>query len=60
MVTKLLIVWVIGVVAFFVLWFLLAKVIRWISEQKRKNQPDEETINENPKLGNGSESENFS
>lgn len=34
MVTQLIIVWIIGVVAFFTLWALLLKVIKWISEKK--------------------------
>lgn len=34
MVTELLIVWIIGVVAFFALWAILLKVIKWISERK--------------------------
>ena len=39
MVTNLLIVWFLGVVAFFVLWALLAKVVRRISEKKQKDAP---------------------
>ena len=35
---RLLIAWAIGVVAFFVLWAVLAKVIRWISDRKHKDQ----------------------
>ena len=34
MVTELIVVWVIGVVAFFVLWAILLKVIKWISEKR--------------------------
>ena len=34
MVTQLIIVWVLGVVAFFVLWAILLKVIKWISEKR--------------------------
>ena len=34
MVTELLVVWIVGVVAFFVLWALLLKVIKKISEKK--------------------------
>ena len=34
MVTELLVVWVVGVVAFFVLWAVLLKVIKRISEKK--------------------------
>ena len=39
MVTDLIIVWALAVVAFFVLWALLAKVIRRISEKKREDEP---------------------
>ena len=42
MVTELLIVWIVGVVSFFVLWALLAKVIKRISEKKQ----DAETLPE--------------
>ena len=35
MVRSLLLVWIVGVVAFFVLWALLAMVIRRISEKKQ-------------------------
>lgn len=35
MVTELVIVWILGVVAFFVLWAILLKVIKRISEKKR-------------------------
>ena len=37
MVVKLLFVWFLGVVAFFVLWALLAKVIKRISEKKHSD-----------------------
>ena len=37
MVTELLIMWIIGVVAFFVLWAILLKVIKRISEKKNKS-----------------------
>lgn len=37
MVTELLVVWVVGVVSFFVLWAILAKVIKRISERKHKD-----------------------
>jgi len=41
MVVKLIFVWFIGVVAFFVLWALLAKLIKRISEKKQtKKQKD--------------------
>ena len=44
MVTELLIVWIVAVVAFFVLWALLLKVIKRISEKKQKVEtPTEET-----------------
>ena len=36
MVTELLVVWVVGVVAFFSLWAILLKVIKRISERKEK------------------------
>ena len=36
MVTELLVVWIVGVVAFFVLWAVLTKVIKRISERKQK------------------------
>ena len=38
MVTELIIVWVLGVVAFFVLWAILLKVIKRISERKQKDE----------------------
>lgn len=50
MVTELLVVWIVGVVAFFTLWVILAKVVHRISERKRHNedtaqaQTDENTI----------------
>ena len=37
MVTELLIVWIVGVVSFFVLWAVLLKVIKRISERKNKD-----------------------
>ena len=37
MVTELLIMWIVGVVAFFVLWAILLKVIKRISEKKNKS-----------------------
>lgn len=44
MVIELLIVWVVGVVAFFVLWAVLLKVIKRISEKKQKAEtPAEDT-----------------
>ena len=46
MVIELLIVWVVGVVAFFVLWAVLLKVIKKISERKSQKEEtsQEETI----------------
>ena len=38
MVTELLVVWIVGVVSFFVLWALLTKVIKRISERKSQNK----------------------
>ena len=38
MVTELIVVWVVGVVAFFVLWAILTKVIKRISERKQKDE----------------------
>ena len=38
MVTELLVVWIVGVVAFFVLWAVLAKVIKRISEKKGQDK----------------------
>ncbi len=44
MVTELLIVWALGVVAFFVLWALLAKVVQRITQKKYDAvQTNEET-----------------
>lgn len=40
MVIELLVVWVIGVVAFFVLWAILAKVIQRISEKSQQKRHD--------------------
>lgn len=37
MVTELLVVWVVGVVAFFALWAILLKVIQRISQRKHKD-----------------------
>ena len=44
MVTELLIVWIVGVVAFFVLWAILLKVIKRISERKNKKEDDNSLI----------------
>jgi len=41
MVTQLIIVWALGVVAFFALWAILAKVIKHISEKKNKSKNTE-------------------
>ena len=38
MVTELLIVWIVGVVSFFVLWAILAKIIKHISDRKSKSK----------------------
>jgi hypothetical protein len=38
MVRSLVLVWVVGVIAFFVLWALLASIIKRISEKKNKKQ----------------------
>ena len=35
---QLIIIWAIGVVAFFSLWTILLKVIRWISEKKSQEK----------------------
>lgn len=42
MVTELLVVWALGVVAFFVLWAVLAKVVQRISERKRPAETTDE------------------
>ena len=42
MVTELLIVWIVGVVAFFALWAILLKVIKRISERKHMDDPARE------------------
>lgn len=38
MVTELLVVWIVGVVAFFVLWAILAKIIKRIIDKKNKTE----------------------
>jgi flagellar biosynthesis/type III secretory pathway M-ring protein FliF/YscJ len=43
MVIELVIVWVLAVVAFFVLWALLAKVIKRISEKRHEKDTTEAT-----------------
>ena len=43
MVTELLVVWIVGVVAFFALWAILLKVIKRISEKKSQTK---DTIHE--------------
>ena len=43
MVTKLLFVWILAVVAFFVLWAILAKVIHHISEKKQEKSNTEQS-----------------
>lgn len=54
MVIELLIVWIVGVVAFFVLWALLLKVIKRISERKQNNdsEQDKALISEQDKFIN--------
>ena len=42
MVTELIIVWVLGVVMFFVPWAVLLKVIKRISERKERKQAEEQ------------------
>lgn len=49
MVTELLVVWIVGVVAFFVLWAVLLKVIHKISERKTgAEKPTQEENTEKP------------
>ena len=38
MVVKLIVVWILAVVAFFALWAILAKVVKRISEKKNKTE----------------------
>jgi len=45
MVTELLVVWIVGVVAFFSLWAILLKVIKRISEKKEKRKAENEDQN---------------
>lgn len=45
MVIELLIVWVVGVVAFFVLWAILLKVIKRISQRKHDDSEPKNPIN---------------
>ena len=47
MVTELLVVWIVGVVAFFVLWAVLLKVIKRISERKQKAETLTEETDKN-------------
>ena len=42
MVVKLLVVWFLGVVAFFVLWAVLVKVIKRVSERNEKRKTENE------------------
>ena len=51
MVTELLVVWIVGVVSFFVLWAILAKVVQRISEKKRKNENEGENAPQDPVSG---------
>lgn len=48
MVVKLLIVWFLGVVAFFILWAILAKVIRRISEKKEHGKAITDNTDDTP------------
>ena len=43
MVTELIIVWILGVVSFFVLWAVLVKVIQRISKRKRREEGSSDT-----------------
>jgi len=45
MVTELLVIWIVGVVSFFVLWAILLKVIKRISEKKEKRKAETEGPN---------------
>ena len=45
MVTEVLVVWIVGVVSFFVLWAILLKVIKRISEKKEKRKAETEDPN---------------
>ena len=44
MVTELLVIWIVAVVAFFVLWALLAKVVQRISKKKEDAAQKDETV----------------
>lgn len=46
MVKKIIIGWVVGVVAFFVLWALLAKATQYISNKRRHDSPSSEETDE--------------
>ena len=48
---QLIIVWAIGVVAFFVLWAVLSKVVQKISEKKRRSENDDENAVQSPVSG---------
>ena len=52
MVKSLLLVWLVGVVAFFALWALLATVVRRISEKRRTENGERngETLNETKRV----------
>ncbi len=45
MVTQLLIVWGLGVVVFFALWAILAKVIKHISQRKHRDEGGQDGLN---------------
>ena len=47
MVTELLTVWIVGVVAFFVLWAILLKVIKRISKRKNDQEDTAEVTEKN-------------
>jgi len=51
MVTELIVVWVLGVVAFFVLWAVLAKVVQRIAKKKEEaSQTNDETTEDNQSI----------
>lgn len=48
MVTELLVVWIVGVVAFFVLWAILVKIVHRISERKGEKRTSADEVTEMP------------
>lgn len=48
MVRSLLFVWILAVIAFFVIWALIALMVRRISERKEAQKPQEENASEDP------------